>query len=721
MTRCCDRGQSPWPVSEEDPLAATVLDYAHNILAGSVARGLTSVELRRLGSGEIIDDLLQASRKTGRQRTALVAVRRSASSEAELARGIRTYVRRRGAAFREPRAPEAPTRQNLALFGRLLGLNEVDSAVLQFLVALHQSSSLTELTAIFGEVTGVTGAAAIAGAARLPREQVLRALRPAARLVTSGIVVLEEECKSDLAYKFRLKPGVLDLLLLPGLGTEQILGRFLPAADPPALEWSDLVEVEPAARLARDLLAQAVEARRAGVNVLIWGPTGTGKSELARRLAADVGVGLYCAGRSDESGESATARERLSSLLLGHRILGASRALLFFDELEDLFGHEAQWILSGERARMRQMSKQWFNLLLENNPVPTIWITNSTSGMDPAFLRRFTYAVEVGPAGARQRERILRRHLGPESGISPVELETIARRYPASAAQLGSAVGAARLLGAGGRPEASTIERVLDSALPLLGKGARREPPFDLSAFRIDALSASEDLGAVADRLADWRPGPGGGLSICLYGPPGTGKSEYAKYLAHRMGRSVVYRRVSDIMSMWVGQTEQHIGQAFREAATDDSLLLFDEADSFLRDRKAALRSWEVTEVNEFLQQLESFTGVVVCTTNLWHDLDEAALRRFVLKVEFRPLDADRASALFRSMFESLLAAPLDPEERGAVRASLGRLASVTPGDLATVRRKVLALGLKPSAPELVSMIESEVRAKRDAPRAAGF
>lgn len=160
------------------------------------------------------------------------------------------------------------------------------------------------------------------------------------------------------------------------------------------------------------------------------------------------------------------------------------------------------------------------------------------------------------------------------------------------------------------------------------------------------------DLAAIADHLAGWQPGLGLGLgvSLCLYGPPGTGKTEYCRYLAHRMGRRVVYRRVSDLQSMWVGECEKNIAEAFREAREEDALLLFDEADTWLRDRRDAQRSWELSQTNEFLAQLERCRSVVACTTNLRHHLDPASLRRFIFKIEFRFMLPEQSAALFTEL-----------------------------------------------------------------------
>jgi SpoVK/Ycf46/Vps4 family AAA+-type ATPase len=144
-------------------------------------------------------------------------------------------------------------------------------------------------------------------------------------------------------------------------------------------------------------------------------------------------------------------------------------------------------------------------------------------------------------------------------------------------------------------------------------------------------------------------------------------------------------------------------------------VLLFDEADSFLRDRERAVRSWEVTRVNEFLQQLEAFRGVVACTTNLMDDLDPAALRRFVFKVRFRPLRPEQALALFASTF------PWAAGNVGQVAAQLRTLTLVTPGDFAAVARRASALQEEPEAEVLALWLAEEVAVKRGAPRLIGF
>ena len=84
------------------------------------------------------------------------------------------------------------------------------------------------------------------------------------------------------------------------------------------------------------LLKAALDRGERGVNVLLHGPTGCGKTELARLLAQEAGAELRLAGAEDDNGFTPNVWERLGSLSSATRILGGSRSLLLFDELEDL-------------------------------------------------------------------------------------------------------------------------------------------------------------------------------------------------------------------------------------------------------------------------------------------------------------------------------------------------------------------------------------------------
>ncbi len=82
---------------------------------------------------------------------------------------------------------------------------------------------------------------------------------------------------------------------------------------------------------------------------------------------------------------------------------------------------------------------------------------------------------------------------------------------------------------------------------------------------------------------------------------------------------------------------------AFEKESDQGAVLLLDEADSFLQNRRQADKHWQVTKVNQFLTSLERYEGYVVCTTNLLEGLDPAALRRFDFKLKFGTMNENQA------------------------------------------------------------------------------
>jgi hypothetical protein len=148
--------------------------------------------------------------------------------------------------------------------------------------------------------------------------------------------------------------------------------------------------------------------------------------------------------------------------------------------------------------------------------------------------------------------------------------------------------------------------------------------------------------------------------------------------------RPLIIKQASDLMSKYVGETEQNMAAMFREAESEKAVLLLDEADSFLQDRRGAQRTYEVTEVNEMLQGMERFNGIFVCTTNLLDRIDQAALRRFTFKIKFKPLTHAQREKMFRWR-RWRRCHLLTPE----LRARLALLDQLCPGDFAAVKRQV--------------------------------
>ncbi len=130
-----------------------------------------------------------------------------------------------------------------------------------------------------------------------------------------------------------------------------------------------------------------------------------------------------------------------------------------------------------------------------------------------------------------------------------------------------------------------------------------------------------------------------------FYGPPGTGKSMLADAIAKKLGTKILSVNYSQLESKYVGETPKNIQRVFQQAKEQDAVLIFDEADSFLGKRLTNVSQSADYGVNitrsVMLMELDQFDGVVIFTTNLLSNYDEAFYRRILASVEFSLPDVE--------------------------------------------------------------------------------
>ncbi|HNW63040.1 MAG TPA: ATP-binding protein [Piscinibacter sp.] len=607
--------------------------------------------------------------------------------------------------------------KNIDALAGLLQLNPAERALLLYGTLARYQRDLRGLLVEFKVSNAQEAYAAIARVAGVNEADVAEALRAGSRLERIGMVenLISEHNITDLADLMKVSEQLPPVLMRHYEGPSDLMAVFTRPAVRSELNETDFHYVGDDCRMMTALLRNAVARKEPGVNILLYGPPGTGKTELAKVAAQAAGLELYEVEYADRDGNSLSGRDRYRSLQISQVFLkGSAKVGLLFDEVEDVFppiSTDAAQLMarldSSDAAPTGSVSgKAWVNQILETNPVPVIWVTNRIEQIDLAFRRRFQYHLELKSPPPGAREALVTRAL---AGVDVGEkfASRLAERRGLTPAQIRTAVKFARLAGDACSDSAEAlIERQLVNADKALGntsseRGARRVvTSYDLSLVNTESRF---EVPKIVEALR--RKGFG---TLCFYGPPGTGKTALAEHIAQELQRPLMIRQASDLVSKFVGETEQNMAKMFEEAETEQAVLLLDEADSFLRSRRLAERSYEVSEVNEMLQGMERYAGIFICTTNLFQDLDEAALRRFTFKIQFKGLKPDQRERMFVAEALDGDATRLTDEQRKRLRV----LELLAPGDFAAVKRQVDVLGETFEPDEFLSQLEAEHRVK---------
>ncbi|KQP03547.1 ATP-binding protein [Pseudorhodoferax sp. Leaf265] len=615
--------------------------------------------------------------------------------------------------------------KNIDALSGLLQLNRAERALLLYgTLARYQRDLRTILVEV--KVNNAPEAyAAIAEVAGVSATEVGEALRAGSRLERIGLVenLISEHNITDLADLMKVSEKLPPVLMREYRDQSELMAVFTRPATKSALAMGDFGFVADDAEVLVALLRNAVARKEPGVNILLYGPPGTGKTELARVVAQAANLDLFEVEYADRDGNSLSGRDRYRSLQIAQVFLkGSVQAALLFDEVEDVFppiSTEAAQLM----ARAEQIAappsgsvsgKAWVNQILESNTVPTLWVTNRIEQIDPAFRRRFAYHLELKSPPPGAREGLVRKTLQGVA-VSDAFVAKLTERKGLTPAQIRTAVRFAGLACADAAGTEELIERQLRNADKALGRhseeraGIPAATTYDLEMLNVESRF---EIGRIVQALQARGHG-----SLCFYGAPGTGKTALAEHIARALDKPLIVKRASDLMSKFVGETEQQMAAMFREAEAEKAVLLLDEADSFLQDRRGAQRTYEVTEVNEMLQGMERHRGVFVCTTNLMDRIDQAALRRFTFKIRFKPLLPAQRERMF--VVEALGgdAGRLDE----GMRVRLQRLEHLCPGDFAAVRRQVDILATEMTPAEFLEQLEAEHRIKPEVREARGI
>lgn len=437
------------------------------------------------------------------------------------------------------------------------------------------------------------------------------------------------------------------------------------------------------------------EARGKSLNIFIYGAPGTGKTEFTKSIGNEVGRKVYFVGEQDENAQDVTRSERVSSLmLLGGLKDNSNSKILVIDEADEILND----IGSNKDTRDRG-SKIFLNRLLEKIKTPVVWIVNDHRSIDDAVLRRMNYSIEFPKPPLKVRKSIITKIANDNKAqISEDSINELAR-YDTSPAYFENAI----RIGQNINGDLNIIQQILENNISTTGQVIKEIK--GKNDFKLELCNANLDLIKILDSVKICKTSR---LTFCFSGLPGTGKSEYARFLAKELGYEILYKRYSDLASKWLGECEQNIAKAFQEASQKKAFLIIDEADSLLMRRENAQKSWEVTQVNEFLTQIENHEYPFAITTNAFDNLDTAAMRRFLFKVKFFAMSRDQVEIAFQHFFG-------DTAPKNLLHCD-----GLTPADFALIRNQANILGIKDKY-RIAEMLLEEVSTRGNTKARIGF
>ena len=441
-------------------------------------------------------------------------------------------------------------------------------------------------------------------------------------------------------------------------------------------------------------------------HILLYGEPGSGKSEFAKALAKKLRKDIFIPKRENKNAE-------LTHTSIKATIYSAwrSKSIALIDEADEFLETKSFGMFGGSVNNER---KGAVNLLMDEVNGSIIWITNSIAGIDNSTRRRFAYSLRFDGISDSQKEAIIKNTIS-KNKISKKflpQMKTLSKRYGLSTAGIGLVLDKASSISENNSELAYNIEKIAKAHYELIsnkkpiGKELKIDERFDPSIlnidFPVDSISKTLENYKKATENGDKIP-----MSFLFSGVAGTGKTQLGRYIADKLSKELILKRMSEISNCYVGETEKNIRKMFLEATRNNAVLMIDEADSLFYNRSNANRSWEVSQTNEMLAQMEVYNGVFICTTNLVDSMDAAAMRRFNWKVKFSAPTYEGRIKLYSKYFLE------NKTPSNEVEDSLYSMDGLCPGDFKAVWQKMRFLPGKPDS-LILDALKTELSYKKD-------
>ena len=441
--------------------------------------------------------------------------------------------------------------------------------------------------------------------------------------------------------------------------------------------------------------------------ILFCGAPGAGKTEFAKALIKEAGANLVLPPRVPLKTENYAAK-KLMNFAVCDKIAGKDKKnVALFDECDEALADSFCGI-----------NKSMINSRLEKMAGKSVWICNSTKDINESTRRRFSFSVNF--SGLSQKQKLAALKTAVEKTklrVSETKIAAAIKKYDISTADIASCIETAAIAADKSATEAE-IMKIIEAAAKSMAHfvhgnegGAapkyKNDSRFDMAAINCDA--DCEKLLKTLKKYCSAREKNqvDGSMNLVFAGAPGSGKTEFAKHIARELGVRPVVKRLSDLLSKYIGENEKNVVSMFEEAEAGGGLLIIDEADSLFINRETAHWEWQTSMTNEVLVGMENYRGILICTTNLLEHFDKAAMRRFQKKITFNYLKPDAAAELFKKYFF-----PNKTELRQETLEALAGIENLAPGDFKNVAQQLAFDGDEKTEKECLEMLERELAFK---------
>jgi len=428
------------------------------------------------------------------------------------------------------------------------------------------------------------------------------------------------------------------------------------------------------------LTDRITSARTLKISLLISGPKGSGKKAYAEYLASRLSLNAETRDVLDFVGP---LKEVIGNIQFAFRRATEQRQILIFEKIDHLLSDKTGNVRDN-RAVIAELKSN-----LKNFPFPFIYLLEDESELSPDIRDDFMICIQFNYLNRKQNQEAFRLFFMRDA---PRELSSIGALTPQDYKQVKQ-----NLFAIG---EENNDAELINGLRIISQKKTNSIIQYEgTNNFDPELVNADINIRDLTERLKHQEGDPS--FSMLLYGAPGAGKSEYLRYLAEQLGIEIIVKRASDVLSKWIGESEKNIAQAFKEAAVRKAFLVFDEADGLLAQRGSGdLQPLQNRQVNEMLTWMETYKYPFACTTNLIDNIDRAALRRFVFKIQFNFLSKEQIKKAFKVFFNR------EAPER------LDIIGGLMPSDFAVVKKKAKIFGELFDDNRLIELLTEEAKKK---------